>query len=128
MRRALSIFLILSFWLGPVVAFLPASDESRLPPCCRRHGAHHCAMSQRMRAEMTADAAGKPAFNAPATCPLFPGYRNVPTAPAQALAAAGAALPVLLLQTHPPATGRAAALISQIRTRAGRGPPSTAVA
>ena len=124
MRRALSIFLILSFWLGPVVAILPAGDESRLPPCCRRHGAHHCALSIRMRAQIATDDAGKPTFKAPSTCPLFPGYSNVPTAPNPALAAE-TALPLLLPQAHSPAAGRAAARLSQIRTRASRGPPSS---
>ena len=45
MRRALSTLLLLALSL-PVVAppFISADIESALPACCRRHGAHHCAM------------------------------------------------------------------------------------
>ncbi len=44
---------------GAAGGLLPASDESRLPACCRRHGAHHCAMAMRMAAMMAQDASGK---------------------------------------------------------------------
>ncbi|MGD0522435.1 MAG: hypothetical protein ABSA48_14350 [Terracidiphilus sp.] len=128
MRRSLSIFLILFFWLGPLAAILPVSDESRLPPCCRRHGAHHCAMSMRMAAMKAQAASGKPFFTAPATCPLFPGYTAAPVSTIPALAASPARLPVLLAQPHSPAAGRAAARLRQVRTRAGRGPPVTILA
>ena len=108
-RRGISIFLILFFWLGPLAAMLPASDgDSRLPPCCRRHGAHHCAMSMRMAALMSqATSGGKPIFTAPLTCPYFPGYLAGPTLSLVALANAR---------------------LSQIRTRAGRGPPALNIA
>ena len=128
MRRSLSIFLILFFWLGPLAAILPVSDESRLPPCCRRHGAHHCAMAMRMAALMAQSASGKPFFTAPVTCPLFPGYTAAPVSTIPALAASPVRLPVLLAQPHSPAAGRAAARLSQIRTRAGRGPPAATFA
>lgn len=45
MRRALAILLMLAFSLpliAPALAFAP--DDSQLPACCRRNGAHHCAM------------------------------------------------------------------------------------
>ncbi len=44
MRRGLSLFLILFFGFGSLALGLSATSESRLPPCCRRHGKHHCAM------------------------------------------------------------------------------------
>ena len=46
MRRALSILLVLFFGLGPLTATLQGSDDSRLPACCRRNGAHHCVMAE----------------------------------------------------------------------------------
>jgi len=130
MRRWLSIFLILFFWLGPLAATLPGSDDdSRLPPCCRRHGAHNCAMSTRMRAMMADAASGStPAFTAPVTCPYFPGYTAGPAPATHALAAFGVSLPMLPAQAHSPATARGAARLSQIRTRAGRGPPASILA
>jgi hypothetical protein len=128
MRRPLSILLILFFGLGPLAATLSASDESRLPSCCRRHGTHHCAMSARMAAEMADSTSGKPILTAPATCPYFPGYTVAPTTTILALAPAPVALPVLLANPHSAACARAAARLSQIRTRAGRAPPASSLA
>jgi len=117
--------LILLFWLGPLAAALPATEDARLPPCCRRHGAHHCAMAMQMASQA---ASGKPTVTSPATCPLFPSNSDVPNAPVEALTVDLVSLPVLLAQTYPPAAGRAAARLSQIRTCAGRGPPASALA
>ena len=130
MRRGISIFLIMFFWLGPLTAMLPASeDDSRLPPCCRRHGAHHCAMSVRVAALISqATSGGKPIFTAPPTCPYFPGYIVSSRLTIIALATLPVSLPVLLARPHSPAAGRADARISQIRTRAGRGPPASKLA
>jgi hypothetical protein len=130
MRRGISILMILLFWLGPLTALLPASaDDSRLPPCCRRHGAHHCAMSMRMASLMSqATSGGKPVFAAPMTCPLYPGVLSDSTMTIEAIAAPPVSLPTLLAQPHSPAASRAAARASQIRTRAGRGPPAFALA
>lgn len=124
MRRALSILLILFFSLGPLAATLGASEDARLPACCRRHGAHHCAMSMRVAAMMAEAAAGKAAWTAPSTCPMFPGAAAATASGPQALTAAPVSLPVLLAQPHSPAAGRAAAQVSQIRTRSGRAPPA----
>ncbi len=120
MRRGVSIFLILFFGLGPLAAALPSSDESRLPPCCRRHGAHHCAMMMRMKAQA---ASGKPAFSAPMHCPLYPSCTGATAPPSDAMAASPARLPDLLTQAHSPAYRCAAVYMRPIRARAGRGPP-----
>jgi hypothetical protein len=128
MRRGFAIFLILFFGLGPLAAALPASDDARLPSCCRRLGAHHCAMSMRVAVTRAEPASGKPIVTAPATCPNFPGYTAARTSTIHALTASPASLPVLLAQAHSPLAGRAAARLSQIRTRAGRGPPASNLA
>ncbi|MGO9336527.1 MAG: hypothetical protein ACLPY1_03365 [Terracidiphilus sp.] len=125
MRRALSILLILCFGLGPLAATLGADDDARLPACCRRHGAHHCAMAMRSSAMMADAAAGKTAWTAPSTCPMFPGAASVRTSGPQILTAAPVSLPVLLAQPHSPGAGHAIARISQIRTRSGRAPPAS---
>jgi hypothetical protein len=132
MRQALSIFLILFFGLGPLAVTLSADDDSRLPACCRRHGAHHCAMSgltaTQMAALMSAAEPGKQNVKAPTTCPYFPGYTVALNSMTLALAPAPISLPALLAQPHSPAAGRTTALISQIRTRANRGPPASSLA
>ncbi len=77
---------------------------------------------------MAKAASGKPILTAPSTCPLFPGCTALLPSVIPALAASPVSLPVLLAQSHSPAAGRAAARLSQIRTRAGRGPPATILA
>jgi hypothetical protein len=126
MRRGLSIFLTLLFWLGPLAAILPASDESRLPHCCRRQGTHHRIASMHMASMMDG-----PRMPHPVPIPSSPLPRTAPCFPATpprshprlALGTSQAGLPVLLAQAHSPSTGCTAARLSQIRTRAGRGPP-----
>jgi hypothetical protein len=124
MRRGFAIFLILLFGLGPLADALPGSEDLRLPPCCRRHGAHHCVLYMRYAAARAQAESGKPFFSAPLTCPCCPGTLGALPSAVHALAASPASLPVLLAQAHSPAAGRAAARLSQIRTRAGRGPPA----
>ena len=76
-------------------------------------------------AGMTAESASSSStVKAPSTCPAFPGSNALTTAGPQALVATSASLPALLAHTRYPAAGRAAARLSQIRTRAGRGPPA----
>jgi hypothetical protein len=129
MRRALSIFLVLFFGLGPLAATLPAEDDSGLPACCRRHGTHHCAMSTRMAAAVARAANGdKPILTSPATCPYFPGYTVAPNTPPVALAASQIGLPDLLVRPHTPSATRAAACLRQAGIRAVRGPPDCSVA
>lgn len=127
MRRALSILLVLFFSLGPLAATLGASEDASLPACCRRQGAHHCAMTMGMAAAMADAASGKTVFKAPSACPAFPGYAATTSVP-HALLASCVGLPALLAHPHSPASGRAAARLSQIRTRVGRGPPATTLA
>ena len=77
MRRALSICLIFFFAFGPLSAVFQAGEESRLPACCRRDGAHHCAMSEDALARIVQASGATHVLTAPAHCPLYPG-----TAPA----------------------------------------------
>jgi hypothetical protein len=128
MQRWLSIFLVLVFGLGPLAAALPANDDARLPACCRRHGAHHCAMAMQMAALISQAAKGESAFTAPVTCPYFPGRPATPASMTSALAATSVGLPELLAQAHSSAAARAAARLSQVRTRVGRGPPASNLA
>jgi hypothetical protein len=126
MRRALSISLILLFGFGPLAATLEAGDDAGLPACCRRHGAHHCAMSMSKAAAIMDTAPGKAIFTTPATCPEFPAAAA--TTASQAMTAESLGLPALLAHAHTPQAARASARLSQIRTRAGRGPPNASLA
>lgn len=128
MRRSLSILLILLFSLGPLAATLDASDGARLPACCRRHGAHRCVLSMGMAAMSAEAASGTPVFTAPSTCPAFPRAIAATATGPQALAASPVRLPALLTQAHSAAANRAGACLSQVRTRAGRGPPASILA
>ena len=74
MRRSLSILLMLVFGLGPLTLALQQNDDASLPACCRRHGAHHCAMSGETGSQRPNPQA--PAFKAPSRCPLFPLHGN----------------------------------------------------
>jgi len=128
MRRLLSFLLVLFFSLGPLAATLEASDDARLPACCRRHGAHHCAMTARTAAMMAQGASSETIVTAPATCPAFPGNTAARTTVPHALNAVAAHLPALIAETHSPASARSAARISQVRTRSGRAPPASSLA
>lgn len=125
MKRILSTCMILMFVLGPLAEALPASAESSLPACCRRHGTHHCAMSAEKAAKAAqATTSSTPVLTAPSRCPSYPCSIAASTTPAFAMVASATGLPVLFAQDHLPAAGDAAAQQSQIRTCAGRGPPS----
>jgi hypothetical protein len=93
MRKVLSMLMALAMTLilgvTPSFAVIPADafsgwygfsgtvKESRLPACCRRHGAHHCAMGNMGSGESTTSSAGSSdagfaTANAPSTCPFGP--------------------------------------------------------
>ncbi|MGA2207646.1 MAG: hypothetical protein ABSG10_13035 [Terracidiphilus sp.] len=125
MRRGFSIFLIVLFGLGPLSAALQASDESRLPSCCRRHGAHHCAMAAQMASSAAQDESGStPAVSAPLTCPYYPGARGAMLTSVHALAVAPAGVQAVLIRMLALVPGPAAALSSPSYAHAGRGPPA----
>jgi hypothetical protein len=124
MRRALSILLVVFFGLGPLAATLGASEESLLPSCCRRSGAHHCAMSMRAMALL----GSAPVFAAPSHCPSFPDGSSTTPPPSHALASCEPGMPFLLALPHSGSATRAAARLSQVRTRSGRAPPASLLA
>jgi len=125
MRRPLAILLVLFFALGPLQGVLQASDESRLPACCRRNGAHHCAMGQDMLAALERAIGSTPAFTAPATCPSFPSFVLGILTPSHALALIRSWAPVLVEQAHSPTTASAVVIRIAIDTRSGRAPPAS---
>jgi hypothetical protein len=75
MCRAIAITLLALFGWTPVAPLFAANSEANLPPCCRRHGKHRCAM-QRLLASC-GKPGGPPAFDE--RCP----YAGKSDAPAQ---------------------------------------------
>ncbi|MEI9969580.1 MAG: hypothetical protein WDM87_13505 [Terracidiphilus sp.] len=125
MRRVCSIFLILFFAVGPLSAFVDGSEDAGLPPCCRRHGAHHCAMY----AQIMAMRAGRgidlmPGFSAPLTCPLYHGLSFAMLMPAHALAAAPTTVRAEHTLAPAPTFERIVTFSRPSWAYAGRGPPA----
>lgn len=124
MRRIVGAFLILVFSLGPLAAAVPANAESRLPACCRRNGAHHCAMSAGQLSQSAGESSRTaPVAALPSHCSNYPGLLAASTVSFHALAGPAASLPGLGARPLAPVANGAAARVSQFRTRAGRGPP-----
>lgn len=125
MRRGISILLALIFGMGPLAAALPGAEDAALPPCCRRQGAHHCAMAAHMAAMMAAmEADGKTAVSAPATCPLYPGATFALLLPAvHALTAEAEELPTFTVYSRAQLAGDSITVSSPGSAYAGRGPP-----
>ncbi len=126
MRRGFSIFLILFFGLGPLSAFVDGSEDAGLPACCRRHGAHHCAMY----AEIMAMRAGRgidptPSFSAPLTCPLYHGPTFSMLMPAHALTAAAPKIRAEFTTAPSASFERIAVFSAPGHAYAGRGPPTS---
>jgi hypothetical protein len=46
MRRALAITLLSLFGWMLIAPLLAQNPDAGLPPCCRRHGKHHCSMME----------------------------------------------------------------------------------
>jgi hypothetical protein len=117
MRRILAIALLIAFGF-PLVApafASPTGPEASLPPCCRSHGAHHCAMMHPTSA--------RPSFNAP-PCPCYPAPSTSPRTAAASLTAP-LRLTVEQLHAHAPfaATSRRATRTFIASANLKRGPP-----
>ena len=124
MRRLLSISMVLFLGLSPLIGTLEASDDTRLPACCRRHGEHHCAMTAPMAAMLAeAESRATPILTAPMSCPLFPGFMAGPSIQSDALGALAAGLPVPVAEAYTPFAGPKDVSLNPVRTHAGRGPP-----
>lgn len=129
MRRFFSILMILLLGLGPLAATLPASAESRLPACCRRHGTHHCTMTAETaaRASKVSSESGA-GFTSPLHCPNFPSSAAASTTPVHALDAIAARFPVPFAEAHSPAANRGTVRMIRSRVHTNRGPPAFRIA
>lgn len=129
MRRALAIFLTLFFGLGPLAALSGETGDARLPACCRRHGAHHCAMGDDRLAATAHEKVGSThLFASPSHCPLYPHGTLAPSSSAQALTAAHAHPCNLLAAGHRLIERSFSAANRPARILSVRGPPAPALA
>jgi hypothetical protein len=122
MRRALSISLILLLWMPALAALLPGSEDMRLPFCCRREGAHHCAM------DLADHGTSAPAIKAPSRCSQFPVALPATTAPFFVAAPSRADWPALVSGMCSSVARREAARAGRLRAQLDRGPPASKLA
>jgi len=122
MRRGLSISLIFVLWLPALAALLPGSEDLRLPFCCRRQGAHHCAM------DSAQSGVSGPAFSAPSHCPQFPAALPATIARVFVSTAAPADWPALVSGVYAQVAEREAARAGRLRAQLDRGPPVSVLA
>jgi hypothetical protein len=122
-RRLIGITLLLLFSLpliSPVLA-LGASSEANLPACCRRNGAHHCAM----RMHQAESSGNGTTFSAiPQRCPAYPAM--VTSVRHGDLSFYTASLIFAEIVSHPSvkAQTQARARVALDRSRQTRGPPT----
>lgn len=122
MRRAFSTLLLLALSV-PVVAppFISADSDSALPACCRRHGAHHCAMS---------GVSVVVSSHFRAIAPICP-YSRIGHGPLMLPHALVPRTVARIASTEVPGTviaeAEAGYRISSIRTRQKRGPPAVSL-
>jgi hypothetical protein len=69
MQRFSAAALLVLFSLSLIAAPFSADPESQLPECCRRSGAHHCAMSQ---GAVQGPMSGPTATTVAMKCPYYP--------------------------------------------------------
>ena len=124
MRRGLSILLVLLFAAGPLSFVLSASGDASLPACCRRHGAHHCAMD----AQVAAGAPGDAILKAPSRCPQFPVRPNANQSRQADVARRPAAPVAVVLEIKTAQRDRTNRTGIHFRTPILRGPPESSLA
>lgn len=124
-RRGFSILLVLFFALGPLTAFSSASEDAALPACCRRDGAHHCAMSVRtMAASLVVAPGAPPVAKTPSHCPFYPLYATVRTSPVHMLAGVAPDAAGLQVRAFAAPAGNCSPLLNPHGPAAVRGPPA----
>src|ERR1019366_302798 len=80
MRHVLSILFVLLFGMGPLATTV-VHDDASLPACCRRLGAHHCAMASTAPSRSGLSDSRSSQFHAPSRCPLFNLHGNASPSP-----------------------------------------------
>lgn len=121
MRRLLSFVLLAAMGLPLLAPLLALAQDSGagLPACCRRHGAHHCAMAagEQSRADQSARIGS--------VCPRYPQHTVAPLSSGQLLLATSGSV---VLPVHGAETQRHGRLPAHQRiwepSHPKRGPPA----
>lgn len=121
MRRGILILLMLLLGMGPLPASLQASGSSRIPACCRGHGAHKCVLSHTLSAR-----SGEPLIEASAHCSSYPDSGYAAVSPVVALAGSRLNLSGLVEQERAPGSQASSARRRHRCTTVDRGPPAAA--
>ena len=123
MRRIVGICLVLLYWLGPMMALVPASAESSLPACCRRGGSHHCMMNMAERASLED---GHTHFAAPTLkCPYCPAQVRTAHSPLSSFQAISTSFVAPASHPNGVVQSESKRRISRDRSRSKRGPPNS---
>lgn len=126
LRRTFCTILILILGVGPLALVFPANSDLRLPACCRRHGAHHCAMSAEGASMLVRASSGHlPALTNRTQCPCFPDSIAASPVTVHALVAQQFCLPAPEAAPHSPAIRRATVHDTVLRSSGSRGPPAS---
>lgn len=116
MRRLLAYVLLAAIGVIPIVSAAPYQAEVQLPPCCRAHGQHKCALKHAMAGSSVAVIGSKCPFSEQAQWGLA-GLQFLYWRPATSWIAPISNHSTVLAQTE------ARYRISFSRSRQKRGPP-----
>jgi hypothetical protein len=126
MRRGFSIVLMLILGLVPLSAFIDGSEDTNLPACCRRHGAHHCSAVVHMAAvRVKIEAGSTPVLAAPLTCPDYPGAATAFSTPLSALTVSVQSATILTVQARVAPRTPETPSSRHDAAQSERGPPSS---
>ena len=123
LRKLISLALLAVLSLPLISAVTSANPESKLPPCCRRDGKHHCSMT--MAGNDAAPETGTPAFKpAKVACASYPVAKSSPATSAFLAAPSLALAGPMTTEIDALAQTEARYRIAYNRARQKRGPPS----
>jgi hypothetical protein len=128
-RRVLatfSLFYLLALLFAPL--WISAAQQSSLPACCRRAGAHHCAMSMGAESASAADSANSDVISGVSQCPSWPQGFAPSHSQAFILIPAITVLAALVPQASLRLRHATLSRIARIRQLSLRGPPLPSLA
>ena len=123
MKRSAAALLLALFSFALIAPVVFADSDSKLPPCCRKSGKHHCSMAKMV--DLQDDSAGATIKSVQTKCPFFPNGTVVPPASKEARTSPALVFFAAIV-SHPTAHEQTEAQyrVAFSRARHKRGPPS----